>query len=93
MNNKRAIYESSIFEFFIFLFSNIAILAYFDPKLPFLSLKLLLNYFYIKNIDEITLRQVGPEMSKTSLFLPFLCAQKSSHTQTFKYMSRIQFSL
>ena len=38
MNNKRAIYVFLIFEFFVFLFLNIAILAYFDPKLPFLSL-------------------------------------------------------
>ena len=56
MNNKRTIYEFFIFKF---LFSNIAILAYFDPKLPFLSLKLLYNSFYIKNIDEITLTEAG----------------------------------
>ena len=41
MNNKRAIYKFWISEFSSFLFSNIAILAYFDPKLPFLSLKFL----------------------------------------------------
>ena len=58
MNNKCAIYEFQIFEF-SFFFSNIAILAYFDPKLPFLSLKLLENYFYIKNMDEITLTEAG----------------------------------
>ena len=32
MNNKRAIYEFWIFEFFIFLFLKLQILAYFDPK-------------------------------------------------------------
>ena len=36
MNNNLQIFD---FEFFIFLFSNIAILAYFDANLPFLSLK------------------------------------------------------
>ena len=41
MNNKRAINVFLIFEFFVFLFSNIAILAYFDPNLLFLSLKFL----------------------------------------------------
>ena len=41
MNNKHAIYEFLIFEFSIFLFSNTVILAYSDPKLPFLSSKLL----------------------------------------------------
>ena len=41
MNNKRAIYKFRIFEIFIFLFSNLEILAYFDPKLQFLSLKFL----------------------------------------------------
>ena len=49
MNNKRAIYEFRIFEFSI-LFSNIAILAYFDPTLPFfiieITLKLLLHKKY-----------------------------------------------
>ena len=50
------------------MFQKWAILAYFDPKLPFLSLKLLQNYFYIQNMDEITLRQVGPEKSKFSFF-------------------------
>ena len=32
MNSKREIYIFRIFEFLIFLFSNIAILDYFDPK-------------------------------------------------------------
>ena len=59
IDNKPTIYEFLIFEFFIFLFSNIAILAYFDPKLPLLSLKLLYNYFYIQNMDEITLTEEG----------------------------------
>ena len=58
MNNKCAIYKFWIFEFSI-LFSNVAILAYFDPNLPFLSLKLLYNYFYIQNMDEITLTEAG----------------------------------
>ena len=40
INNKHAIYKFRIFEFSIF-FSNIAILDYFDLKLPFLSLKFL----------------------------------------------------
>ena len=41
MNNKCAIYKFWIFEFLNFLFLNIVILVYFDPKLPFLSLKFL----------------------------------------------------
>ena len=53
INNKRAIYEFWIFELWIFLFSNIAILAPFDPKLPFLSLK------FLKIVDEITLTHTG----------------------------------
>ena len=59
MNNKRGIYDFGIFEFSIFLFLNIAILAYFDPKKQFLSLKLPQNHFYIKNMDEITLTEAG----------------------------------
>ena len=35
MNNKLAIYKFWIFEFQT-LFSNVAILAYFEPKLPYL---------------------------------------------------------
>ena len=41
MNNKRAKYKFGIFEFFIFLFWKLAKSAYFDPKLPVLSLKFL----------------------------------------------------
>ena len=41
MNNKRAIYKFRIFEYFIFLFSNLAIFSYFDQKYQFLSLKFL----------------------------------------------------
>ena len=47
-------------------------MAYFDPKLPFLSLKLLYNYFYIQNMDEMTLTEAGfPEKSKTPIFCHF----------------------
>ena len=53
MNNKCAIYIFQI------LFSNIVILAYFDPKLPFLSFKFFLNYISIQNMDEITLTPAG----------------------------------
>ena len=49
LNDKYTIYK-----FFIFCFSKLAILAYFDPKLLFFSLELLLKYFYIQNIAEIT---------------------------------------
>ena len=41
MNNKRAMYKFHFFEFSIYLFLKIALLAYFDPKLQFLSLKFL----------------------------------------------------
>ena len=41
MNNKRAMYKFLIFEILILFFQKWAILAYFDPKLQFLSLKLL----------------------------------------------------
>ena len=41
MNNKREKYKIRIFEFSIILFSNIAVLGYFDPKFPCLALKLL----------------------------------------------------
>ena len=74
INNKCAIYIFKIFEFGIFLFSNIAILAYIDPKLPFLSLKFpkkKIQYFIVCYFWEL---------------------KNSSHTQTFKYMSRAQFS-
>ena len=39
MNNNRAFYKFGSFEFSIFLSSKLATLAYFDPKLSFLSLK------------------------------------------------------
>ena len=52
-------FQFTNFGFLNFLFSNIAMLACFDPKLPFLSLKLLLNFFYIENMDEITLTEAG----------------------------------
>ena len=41
MNNKRAMYKFWIFEIMIIFFQKLAILPYFDPKLQFLSLKLL----------------------------------------------------
>ena len=79
------------FEFFLFL--NTAILACFYPKLPFLSLKLLLNYFYKQNMYEIALTEAGWAWKVQNFpFLPSLAAQNSSHTQTFKYMSQAQFS-
>ena len=59
MNNKRALYKFWIFEILISFFQKLAILAYFDPKLPFLSLKLLKNNFYLQNMDEITLTEAG----------------------------------
>ena len=81
------------FVFLNFLFSNIVILAYLDHKLPFLSLKFLQNYIYIQNTgwNNSNLHRFGLKSQKFH-FLPFIGAQKSSHTQTFKYMSRIQFS-
>ena len=45
-------------------------------------------------MDEITLTETGWAWKLQNFtFLPFLAAQNSSHTQTFKYMSRAQFSL
>ena len=42
-------------------------------------------------MDEIT--EAGwARKIKNFTFLPFLAVQDSLHTQTFKYMSRIQFS-
>ena len=41
MNNKLTIYKFQIFEFSLVLSSKLVILGYFDPKLPFLSLKFL----------------------------------------------------
>ena len=44
-------------------------------------------------MDEITRTEAGWAGNVQNFtFLPFLGAQKLSHTQTFKYMSRIQFS-
>ena len=65
MNNKHAMYKFQIIEILILFFQKCAILPYFDPKLPFLLLKLLFHNFYLQNMDEITLRQVGPDKSKT----------------------------
>ena len=68
MNNKRAIYKFLNLEF-LTLFSNIVIWAYFDPKLTFLSLKILLNYIYIQNTGwNNPITQVGPEKSKIKIF-------------------------
>ena len=44
-------------------------------------------------MDEITLTEAGWAWKiQNFTFLTFLAAQNSSHTQTFKYMSRVQFS-
>ena len=44
-------------------------------------------------MDEITLTHPGLGLKSTKLhFLTFLAAKDSSHTQTFKFMSRAQFS-
>ena len=60
MNNKRAIYKFLIFEFLIFCFSKLVKSANFDPpKKTFLSLRFLLNYNNIQNMDEITLTEEG----------------------------------
>ena len=47
------------FGFLNFLFSKLAILVYFDTKLPFLSLKFLKTTFSCKILDEITLTHAG----------------------------------
>ena len=85
MDNKRTIiYEFRIFEFSIFLFSNIAILAYFDIKITIfiseITLKLLLyGWNNIQNMDEITLTEVGWAWKiQNFTFLTFLAAQNSS---------------
>ena len=59
MNNKRTIYEFWIFGFYIFLFSNIAILAYFDTKLQFFIIEITLKLLHKKNIYKITLTEAG----------------------------------
>ena len=66
-----------ILNFWIFLFSNIAILAYFDPKLIFLSLKFLKNYIYIQNTgwNNINLHRLGLKSPKFHFF-PFLGAEE-----------------
>ena len=76
-NNKRAICKFRIFEFSIFLFSKLAILAYFDPKITIfiieISRKLHLHGKYGRNNPNS--RRLGLKSAKFH-FLPFLAAQK-----------------
>ena len=94
MNNKHVIYKFRIFEFYNFL-----ILKYSDIDLLWskiiifiieITLKLLLHTKYGWNNPNWG--RLGLKSPKTSLFCHFWQLKNPLHTQTFKYMSLVQFS-
>ena len=90
MNNKQAMYKFQIFYFIFFKMSNIGLLW---SKITIFIFEITLKQLLLKKYgwNNPNWGRLGMKKSKTSLF-GLLAAQNSSHTQTFKYMSRAQFS-
>ena len=80
------------FWIFYFLFFKINVFGLLWSKITIFIIEITIKLFYIQNIDEITLTQAGWAWKiQNFTFLPFLSSQNSSHSQTIKYMSHIQF--
>ena len=77
-------------DFWIFVFQNLRYWLTFIHNNYFYHWNY--SYFYIQNMDEITLTEAGWAWKvKNFTFLPFLAAQNSSHTQTCKYCHGLNF--
>ena len=77
------------FGFLKFWFSNIVILAYFDPNYYFYHWNFSKATFIYKMLDEITLTHTGWAWKiQNVIFCHFWELKNSSHAQTFKYTSK-----
>ena len=91
LNNKRANYQFRVVVFFFII--KISQIGFFWSQITIIVIEISLNSIYIQNIYEITLTHAGWAWKFSNLmFCHFWKLKNSSHTKTFKYMSRAQFS-